>query len=362
MTGIRVSINAKRFGGPYGGGNQFSNAFEDYLVSRGYIISRQLIKDLDAILIVNSQDELNISSYGLDDISQYIKLHPYTAVIHRINSCDESHGSSMGINAAVMRANQLADYTIYISRFIRDHYAARGIDAGRPGCTIFNGAEASVFHSKGRVVWSKGNKMSIVTHHWSSNYMKGFDIYERLDQLLSEKQYADNYEYKYIGNVPSGVLFRNTSVIEPIAGVQLANLLRQSHIYITAARNEAGGMHQVEAMRCGLPVLYLNSGALPEYCANYGIEYNLSNFEDKLSEMRERYVEMRARVMECPYSSVWMAEQYEKVIEETIRKRKAEKHPTPNVFRAIGMRVTYRPRKCIRNIIRIFGKVKARLR
>ena len=25
-------------------------------------------------------------------------------------------------------------------------------------------------------------KLKIVTHHWSGNWMKGFDIYEKLDQ------------------------------------------------------------------------------------------------------------------------------------------------------------------------------------
>ena len=49
-------------------------------------------------------------------------------------------------------------------------------------------------------------------------------------------------------------------------GKELANELRKHDIYITGSKNEPSGNHHMEGALCGLPILYVNSGALPEYC------------------------------------------------------------------------------------------------
>lgn len=135
--------------------------------------------------------------------------------------------------------------------------------------------------------------------------MKGFDIYERLDQLLGTAPFKDLFEFIFIGNVPVGVAFQKARVIPLLHGLVLAQALRQHHIYVTAARHEPGGNHYIEAMRCGLPVLYLRSGSLPEYCASYGVEFTLVHFEERLLEMCERYLEFRQRVLQFPYEGTW---------------------------------------------------------
>lgn len=327
---LRISMNARKIEGPYGGGNQFANTLEKYLRSKGHEVFRKLVSHLDLILIVASQDELKITSYDIDSIADHIALHPNTVVVHRVNSCDEQRGRNLGINEAILRANRVADHTVFISSFVRDLFATKGLDLTKPHSVILNGADEAIFNPLGRAEWEAGEKLRIVTHHWSSNYMKGSDIYERLDQLLETEPFKHVFEFTYIGNLPVGVNFKNAKVIPPTYGKELANLLKQHHVYLTAARNEAAGMHHIEGIRCGLPVLYLVSGALPEYCEPYGIGFTVLNFEEKLLEMHERYPELREKVLECPYTGTWMASQYEEIFIRLVAERRKRPRPKPS--------------------------------
>ena len=38
-----------------------------------------------------------------------------------------------------------------------------------------------------KIYWNSKDPIKIVTHHWSNNYMKGFDEYLYLDNLIKSK-------------------------------------------------------------------------------------------------------------------------------------------------------------------------------
>ena len=329
-TQLRISINANRIEGPYGGGNQFANTLEKHLCSQGHEVFRKLAPDLDVILILAAQKELRITSYDIEAIADYVMLNPNTIVVHRVNTCDEPRGADLGINRAVLQANRLADHTVFISSFVKELFRKHGIDLTKPHDVILNGADERTFEPRGRSEWQPRQRLRIATHHWSTNYLKGFDIYERLDQMLGVEPFRDLFEFTYIGNIPLGVSFQNTSVIPPLFGSDLAQALKKQHVYLTAVRHEPAGMHHIEGMRCGLPVLYLHSGALPEYCAPYGIGFTLVDFEKRLLEMRERYLDLQETVLDCPYTGSRMAAEYEALFQDLVAERRANPRPLPN--------------------------------
>lgn len=345
---LKISLNSKKIDGPYGGGNQFGVSLENYLKSKGHEVYRDLSVKVDLILIVASESHLRITAYDLEAIRDYILMNPQTVVVQRVNSCDEQRGSDLGINRAMLEANQIADSTIFISSFVRDLFVKKGLELRKSDRVILNGANEEFFNPQSRSGWNSTQKLRLVTHHWSSNYMKGFDIYERLDQLLAIEPFKSLFEFTYIGNIPVGVEFKNTKVIGPTSGHALANLLRQNHIYLTAARNEAAGMHHVEGVRCGLPVLFLNSGALPEYCGPYGLEFTLIDFEEKLQEMAKRYAEFREKVLACPYTSTWMAAQYEDNFLQLVAERRTHPRLEPTLGKKLKMHLVTRPSRRIR--------------
>jgi hypothetical protein len=329
---IRIGININKIEGPYGGGNQFANALEKHLLEQGHEVTRTLIPKLDLILIVSSQRHPKTTTFDIQDIQEYLSLNPKTAVIHRVNTLDEPRGVDLGINKAVIEANRFADYTVFVSSFVKDFFEKKGLDKRKPNLVILNGAEETIFNSRERIPWQPDEKMRIVTHHWSANYLKGFDIYERLDQLLGTEPFSSLFEFCFIGNLPLGLTLHHSRVIPPTWGKALGDLLRQQHIYVTAARLEASGQHHVEGMRCGLPVLYLNSGALPEYCSQYGVEFSLINFEEKLLEIRSKYHELYPIVKHCPYTGDWMSRNYEKIFLKIVAEKRAFEIKEPNML------------------------------
>lgn len=334
-----ISINANIVEGPWGGANQVVKTLYKYLTQQGHtVISSLKSKKIDLILMIHPNRYLRICSYGIDDIKNYIALHPNTVLVHRLNTCDEPRGTNHE-NKLLLEANQFADYTVFVSAYMRDIFVKNGFDVKRPYSVIHTGADENVFNPHGRAKWKPGEKLKIVTHHWSNNFMKGFDIYERLDLLLGTEPYKSLFEFTIIGNVPTGIVFNHTHIIPPLSGLELAQAIKQNHIYLSAARNEPAGNHYIEGMRCGLPILFLNSGSLPEYCSPYGIEFNLINFEEKLLEIKDAYPLLREKVLECPYTGSRMSAQYVSVFEELVARRQQNPIPRPGLGTLLKQRL-----------------------
>ena len=86
-------------------------------------------------------------------------------------------------------------------------------------------------------------------------------------------------KFTFIGNLPLGYDLPNSKIIQPLKDNFLSKELKTHHIYLTASRYEAAGNHYIEALQCGLPILHLNHGSIPEYCNKFGVTFNLHNFE-----------------------------------------------------------------------------------
>ena len=325
---LRISLNVNKITGPYGGSVNFANNLESYLTSRGHTVVNDLVPALDLIVIISSRPNPRTTSYIPAEIGKYLQISPNTVVVHRVNDCDESRAQDIGTNAAVIAANQLADHTVFVSRFMRELYGGQGFDQARPHTVILTGVAEKIFNPEGRADLRQGERINLVTHHWSTNVMKGFDLYERMDQVLRQEPFSNLFTFTLIGNVPPGFTFTRTRLIPPCAGMELASNLKECHAYLTGTRNEPGGNHYIEAMRCGLPVLYLESGSTAEYCREYGgVGFTPVDFEEKLLEMHSNYYLNKTKVLECPFTDSWMAAQYESLFLTLVENRRKSLKP-----------------------------------
>ena len=315
---MKVSIGTNIKNGPWGGGNLFAINLRDYLISQGHEITYSL-KDRDIDVIVLSEPRKTSESSAFTDIEveKYLKyLNPSALVLHRINECDERKGTNY-VNKFLIRANEISDCTVFVSSWLRDLFIEQGIK-DRNINVILAGANKKIFNTKDKAKWIPGQKLQIVTHHWGANWNKGFDTYQELDTLLDDSYYNEKFSFTYIGNLPKNFKFKNTSHIKPLSGVALSKELQKYNIYLTASLYEPSGNHHIEGAQCGLPLLYIDSGGIPEYCEGFGIKFSDLNFKNKLEEMYDNYKIYSDKIVDYPGDSIKMSSEYEKLFKEMI--------------------------------------------
>lgn len=299
---MKISIDFKKISGPYGGGNQFVTSLERFLVERGHRVVFDLKDgDIDIILMVSPIPGQQSGAYSYLDTEEYTQRNRRTLIVQRVNICDKGRGTR-NLDGALRRANSVSDYTIFISEWLHLIWQKQ-CWIKSPAIVIRNGADTDIFNSFNKSIWDGKEKMQIVTHHWSPNINKGHDIYEYVDRLLDRKPWRDLFEMTYIGNIPNNRTFKNIKILPPLSGGILAEKLKRHHVYITAAKFEAAGMHHIEAACCGLPLIYRNSGALPEYCAGFGISFDGEDIGVKLLEMYDGYGKYSEAIKKYPFSA-----------------------------------------------------------
>tara|TARA_B100001564_G_C20662271_1_gene682123 strand:- start:2351 stop:3307 length:957 start_codon:yes stop_codon:yes gene_type:complete len=316
---MKISFGSKIIEGPWGGGNLFLINLKEYLETNGHSVVFDLKdKDIDIILFSDPRTgKGSTSTFSKKDIKKYIsKVNKKTKVVQRINECDERKNTK-NINKLYLSSAEIADNVVFVSSWLQSIYLQLGLDK-KKSSVIMSGSNEMIFNSYGRTKKPVNKKFKLLTHHWSSNYLKGFDLYNLIDQLLETSKWRNKIEFTYIGNVDKKFNFKNTKVIAPLSGYELANEIKEHDIYVTGSLNEPSGNHHIEAALCGLPVLYINSGGIPEYTKNYGLEVSLENFEEKLEYLIEYYGQFEKKMKSYPYNSIAMCEKYEKLFNKVL--------------------------------------------
>ena len=307
---IEHKIGSKIIEGPWGGGNLYVKNFTEYLKRQGITVVHDLYDhDIDVIILMDPRKSSYSSTFTHKDIVNYKKyINNKAFVIHRFNECDERKGT-VGLNKFLIEANKVSDKNIYVSNWLREVFYKEGIERKNDE-VIMTGANTQIFNRKNFVPWDGLSRLKIVTHHWGTNINKGFEVYKQLDNYLGIKENSDKYEFTYIGKLPEDFSLTNSNHIEPLSGLDLAKELKKSHLYLTASRNEPSGNHHIEAAQCGLPILYLNSGGIPEFCKGFGISFEKSEFFHKLEKIRSDYSKYSQNMKNYPFNSEKMSEAY----------------------------------------------------
>ena len=307
---MKVSIGSRVVDGPYGGGNLFVKNLSNYLINNGDSVVYDLSdRDIDLILIINPLKNSESATFDHLDALFYTKyINPEAIIVQRINECDERKNTS-NVNKQIINANKFADYTIYVSEWISKLFKEKGLSDNQSK-VILSGSDINIFNQEGKEDWDGKSKFKLVTHHWSPNWMKGFDSYKIIDDLLDKPEWKNRVSFTYIGNLPKNFQFKNTEVLEPMSDIDLAKKLKTYHGHITGSINEPSGNHHIEAMQCGLPVLFIDSGGIPEYCKENGLIFNNNELELKLNNFIIKYFDYLENVKNYKNNSNRMSKEF----------------------------------------------------
>ncbi len=307
-----VAINMRPTSSSWGGGNQWLAQMVRYLSTRGYAVRFDLGGRADVIVIVDPRVG-GLIEFGLEEIVSYRQRYPGVDCVHRVNECDARKGTNI-VDRLLAEVNRAADFTVFVSEWLREYHASRWFDRSRPHAVVANGADPAIFHPFGADAWAPGKVLRLVTHHWSDNWNKGFDVYQEVDRLIAAGRLPDT-ELWVIGRWPKEIRWRTARTYGPTAGEDLGALLRRCHVYLTASRFDPGPMHPIEGVQCGLPVVYHeDGGGAVELGRRYGVAFR-DDVRSAIVEARERYGELRAKVLDDPPSGDRMCVEYGRLLQ-----------------------------------------------
>lgn len=292
---------------PYGGGNQFLSSMVGLLKNNGFDVTFNLDKDIDVIFLMDPRpaDPQNIS---IKEIVNYKLLNPNVKILHRVNECDARKNTNF-IDNLLLSSMSFADEVVFISEWLRDYFVQKGFN--KNSSVIYNGCDVNLFFPSDKQI--NVFKPKLVTHHWSDNWMKGFDIYTEIDKFLCKNE---DFEFTYIGRYYNGYAPLKTKIVPPLYGSSLAKELRTHDIYVTASRWEPCGMHHIEGAACGLPVLFhKDGGGINEAAARYGRQFeDFSSFLQCVEEVKENIQEYKKKIFEQKLSINSCCEKFKEII------------------------------------------------
>ncbi len=249
----KIHILFKFKKGPYGGANQFLKALQNNLRQLGHY--EKNINAANVILAnVNPGNLLSL----LQQIPTLKKKYPRKIIIARLDGpISLIRGQDKYLDKITAQFIKLfADGVIFQSDWCKKNNTKLFNISSPYQTVIHNAANNQIFYPKNTP--SNNPKIKLIASSWSSNWRKGFKIYEYLDNHLD----FSRYEITFAGNSP--IKFKNIQTIPPLSSKQLADTLRQHDIYITASKNDPCSNALLEAISCGLPVVALNSGGHTE--------------------------------------------------------------------------------------------------
>jgi len=307
----KIHILFKFIEGPWGGGNQFLKALREYLRKEDVYSERPT--DANVILF----NSYPFGSEYLFNSAIKLKKNGDKILIHRIDGPIYSiRGSDQIIDRAIYNFNRLlADGTIFQSKWSRDKNYELGIEKSPHETIIMNAPDPAIFNPEGKRPPDK--KIRLVATSWSGNIRRGFEIYRYLDEHLD----FNRYEMTFVGNSP--VEFKSIKYLKAVPSGELAGILKEHDIYITASRNDPCSNALIEALHCGLPAVARNDGGHPEIVGEAGtlfddeegvigaiekVAQNYAHFQAQIKlptsdEIGQRYCEFVLSIYEDSLSS-----------------------------------------------------------
>jgi glycosyltransferase involved in cell wall biosynthesis len=269
---------------PAGGGHQFMRALWAEFERCGWRVENNTISRTTQACLCNS---FNFDFERLRHLRR-----AGCRIVHRVDGPISLYrGRNDDADERIWQINQeLADATIFQSHYSLQKHLEMGLSFKDP-VVIMNAPDPQIFHPTGRVPFDPTRKIRLISTSWSDNPNKGAAVYQWLESRLD----WNRFEYTFVGRSP--VRFEYIRMIEPVSSVQLAGLLRQHDIFITASRYDPCSNALLEALACGLPAIYLNSGGHSEIVgqAGFGFEEQ-TEVPDLLDRLATEYEARQAQI------------------------------------------------------------------
>jgi glycosyltransferase involved in cell wall biosynthesis len=260
---------------PGGGGNQFMRALTGEIASRGFELEVNRVSGATPACLFNS------FNFDFQRLRRFAR--DGCRMVHRVDGPVGAYrGFDDGTDARISEINrELAETTVFQSRFSLDKHLELGFELCDP-VLIRNAVDPSIFHPPTERDALEGRKVRLIATSWSANPRKGADTFSWLDTNLDWSR----YEMTFVGQ--SAVRFGRIRMVGSVGSTEVAELLRRHDVYIAASEDDPSSNALLEALACGLPAVFLESGGHPELIGDGGLPFRSA---EELPEVLDRVVE-----------------------------------------------------------------------
>lgn len=259
---------------PAGGGHQFLRGLLGELRSRGLDVESNRISGGTKACLLNS------FNFDFGRLRRFVRED--CRFVHRVDGPIGAYrGFDDGTDRRIAELNrELADATIFQSRFSLEKHAELGFELRDP-VVVPNAVDPVIFHAPEVREPLDDRKVRVIASSWSVNPGKGADAFAWLDRHLDR----DRYEVTYLGEAP--VRFEWIRAIGPVPSEEVARQLRRHDVYVAASREDPCSNALLEALACGLPAAFLDSGGHPELVGAGGLPFQA---DEEIPDVLERLV------------------------------------------------------------------------
>ncbi len=210
-------------------------------------------------------------------------------LVHRLDGVAEvARGRRTAADDIQPAVNRLTDYTIFQSDYCRTIFADHCGIYPSNSQVVLNGTDPNLFYPDLGQDWV-GGPFRMVAASWSPNPRKGFAEIAQFSRL-------PGVELTFAGNWCPDVDQADVRYAGLLDSRELGELMRNSHVLLQPARNEACSNVIVEAMASGLPVIYRHSGGNRELAGEYGVAMS-DDTESTIDALRRSYSVLRQKVL-----------------------------------------------------------------
>ncbi|MFC1566574.1 glycosyltransferase [bacterium] len=304
--------------GPWGGGNQFIKALQNQFIAQN--IYEQDTEKAEVILF-----NANPSNIFLNHLKVYKikKRNPDKIIVLRLDGpVSLVRGADKIIDFIIkIFADIFIDGIIFQSHWSRDKNKKNFKINAAYETVISNACDLKIFNVVSRRQYNPEGKIKLLATSWSNNLKKGFKIYKYLDDNLD----FNKYKMTFVGNSP--IRFKNIKHVLPQLSKELAKIVKENDIYITASKDDPCSNSLIEALSCGLPVAALNSGGHPELVKDAGelfrdendvieqiekVKNNYSNYQSKINvnsidAVSDEYINFMENIFDDAQANIYMA-------------------------------------------------------
>ena len=268
---MRVGLLYKTVNKPYGGVNTFFDNFKKYAQRTNEINVMQDLKDVEIILTVGHRygPDRKLKKPFLMNASRgraiYNPLGLFTGkgskkVVFRVDGLRKIYAQKTTEADETLIDNlYLADSVVFQSRFSQECFDRLEISYPDRNCIIYNGSNTDIFYPS-KTVPDFSESIILITSSWSTNLKKGFETIARFSKLKG-------VIVLHVGRWPDEVASKEVRMLGTIGQKEVGQALRKGHFFLFPSELEACPNAVLEALACGLPVLYHNSGGTPELCS-----------------------------------------------------------------------------------------------